>query len=146
MSLRVAYFTVDDQRMRAVRRIRDIVFCGEQNVPPELEWDAFEADCEYALAEKDGVALGTARTRPYGPGTFKVERVAVLSQARGQGIGHDLMANVMDHLVARGAHTIVLNAQTQVERFYTRLGFTSVGPAFIEADIPHIKMVWHRPA
>lgn len=146
MSLRVAYFTVDDPRMSTVRRIRDIVFCGEQKVPPELEWDAFEADCEHALAEKDGVPLGTARTRPYGPGTFKVERVAVLSEARGQGLGHDLMVDVMNHLIACGARTIVLNAQTQVERFYTRLGFASVGPIFIEADIPHIKMAWHRPA
>lgn len=142
MSVTIAYFPVTDARMAAARRIREIVFCDEQQVPANLEWDAHDATCEHVLAEVEGIPAGAARIRRYKPGVFKVERVAVLKEARGKGIGLYLMAEIMRRLADQNVSAVVLNAQTQVEGFYHRLGFVSEGDAFVEAGIPHVHMRW----
>jgi predicted GNAT family N-acyltransferase len=145
MALTVSFFPVTDPRMAAARHIRHVVFCDEQQVPLDLEWDEHEGACEHVLAEVDGIPLGAARIRPYKPGVFKVERVAVLKEARGQGIGLFIMAEIMRRLADRKAAAVVLNAQTPVETFYHRLGFVSEGEHFMEAGIPHVHMSW-RPS
>ncbi len=142
MAASVTFFPVTDPRMTAARRIRQIVFCDEQQVPANLEWDEHEAMCEHVLAEIDGVPLGAARVRPYAPGIYKVERVAVLREARGQGLGLLIMADIMRRLADRKAVSVILNAQAQVESFYHRLGFVSEGERFVEAGIPHVHMTW----
>lgn len=145
MTTTVNFFPVTDSRMAAARHIRYSVFCEEQKVPLDLEWDEHEGICEHVLAEVDGVPLGAARVRPYEPGVFKVERVAVLEGARGRGIGLYIMAEIMRRLTDRKATAVILNAQAQVEEFYLKLGFVSEGEHFMEAGIPHVHMTW-RPS
>jgi predicted GNAT family N-acyltransferase len=124
--------------MAAARHIRDLVFCQEQGVSADVEWDDHDEASEHFLLYDGESAIACARVRPYGPGTFKIERVAVLKEHRGSGIGAAIMEAIMVHL---GAATLALNAQTAVERFYSRLGFVSEGAVFQEAGIDHIKMV-----
>lgn len=142
MTTTITYFPVTDPRMAAARRIRDIVFCDEQQVPASLEWDEYDQTCEHVLAEVEGIPVGAARIRRYKPGIFKVERVAVLKEVRGKGIGLFLMAEIMRKLADQNVSAVVLNAQTQVEAFYQRLGFVSEGEQFMEAGIPHVHMRW----
>ena len=142
MSTSVAFFPATDPRMAAARRIRQLVFVDEQQVPADLEWDEHDPACEHVLAEVDGIPLGAARIRPYKPGVFKVERVAVLNEARGQGIGLFVMAEIMRRLADQKAEKVVLNAQSKVEAFYLKLGFVSEGEHFMEAGIPHVYMTW----
>lgn len=142
MAATVTFFHVTDPRMAIAREIRRIVFCDEQHVPADLEWDEYEPICEHVLAELDGVPLGAARIRPYAPGIYKVERVAVLQDARGRGLGLLVMAEIMRRLADRKAVSVILNAQAQVESFYHRLGFVSEGEPFMEAGIPHVHMTW----
>ncbi|MDC6663180.1 hypothetical protein N4Q66_27040, partial [Leclercia adecarboxylata] len=44
-----------------IRRIREAVFIAEQSVPPELEWDADDADAVHFLAFEGDFPIGTAR-------------------------------------------------------------------------------------
>ncbi|MSO73046.1 MAG: GNAT family N-acetyltransferase [Rhodospirillaceae bacterium] len=142
MAFAIAAFHPSDQvRMAQARHIRQVVFCDEQGVAAHEEWDGKDDHCEHFLVTEAGVAIGTARVRPYGPGIFKVERVAVLKDKRGTGAGRLIMREIMARL---REHTVVLNAQTAVEAFYNRLGFVSEGEVFVEAGIPHIHMIW-RP-
>jgi predicted GNAT family N-acyltransferase len=122
------------------QRIRRVVFCLEQNVPESIEWDGLDADCSHVLLWVDGLAVGTARTRPYGVNLFKIERVAVLKTHRGQGLGQVLMRHILAHARLSGASHAVLNAQLAVKDFYAGLGFVAEGPEFVEADIPHVHM------
>lgn len=142
MTTAVAFFAVTDPRMAAARRIRHIVFVEEQQVPPDLEWDEHDRTCEHVLAEVDGIPLGAARIRRYKPGVFKVERVAVLKEARGRGLGLFIMAEIMRRLADQNVAKVVLNAQSHVEAFYLKLGFVSEGEHFMEAGIPHVHMSW----
>ncbi len=126
--------------------IRREVFCREQGVAEDEEIDGRDGECRHYLVRRNGDAVGTARTRPLGPGDVKIERVAVLAPHRGATIGRALMTRIMSDISADdGAARMVLNAQTRVEAFYARLGFISEGGVFDEAGIPHVRMVRPPP-
>ena len=137
----IAFRPDDVPHMDSARRIRQTVFCEEQGVSPDEEWDGKDAVCEHFLVLENGAAIGCARLRSLGPGLFKIERVAVLKERRDTGAGKAIMRDIMARL---GKATVVLNAQLAVEEFYSRLGFVGEGEVFEEAGISHIHMIW-RP-
>jgi predicted GNAT family N-acyltransferase len=117
--------------------VRVTVFVVEQGVPAALEWDEHDAVSEHAIArDAAGTVVGTGRLLPDG----HIGRMAVLREARGQGVGSALLEALMRRALERGMAMVVLNAQTRAEPFYARHGFTRVGATFIEADIPHVEM------
>ncbi|MHB1207545.1 MAG: GNAT family N-acetyltransferase [Rhodospirillaceae bacterium] len=136
---RVVRFGMDDAFMADARAIRDVVFCQEQHVSPEEEWDGLDPICEHFLILDGDEALGTARLRNYA-GMGKIERVAVLQEHRGRKAGWDLMQAVIDRAREREFPAAKLNAQVAVEAFYAALGFVAEGERFVEADIEHIRM------
>lgn len=117
--------------------IRYEVFVEEQNVPADLEWDEMDALCLHAVAyDEHGQAIGTGRLLPDG----HIGRMAVRKPARGSGTGGAILQALMDAARQRGDAVIRLNAQSQVEPFYARYGFTREGMEFFEAGIAHIRM------
>lgn len=127
--------------MEAALAIRHEVFCVEQGVDQEEEFDGRDGVCRHYLARLDGRAVGAARTRPLGEGEAKIERVAVLRDLRGRGIGRALMERTIGDLARSGLARIVVHAQRHAETFYASLGFVTHGGVFDEAGIPHVKMV-----
>ncbi|QJQ95739.1 MULTISPECIES: GNAT family N-acetyltransferase [Halomonadaceae] len=121
--------------------IRRIVFIDEQFVPQEEEWDgrdgislhflAYHADARF-----QGKPLGTARLLPDG----HLGRVAVLAEARGLGIGLQLVKAGIEAARSQGHATIELSAQSHALAFYQRLGFVAHGDEFFDAGIPHRNM------
>jgi predicted GNAT family N-acyltransferase len=67
--------------------------------------------------------------------------MAVLLPWRGQGIGRRLLEEILDIALTEHYPGPFLNAQTRVVNFYRRQGFRPVGPEFLEAGIPHYRMV-----
>ncbi|MGC3873995.1 GNAT family N-acetyltransferase [Halomonas sp. GXIMD04776] len=116
--------------------IRRRVFIEEQAVPQEEEWDGRDPQCLHFLAYRKGHAIGTARLLPDG----HIGRVAVLKEARGQGIGEQLMQAAIDAAQRRGDREILLDAQIQALNFYRKLGFDVFGDEFLDAGIPHRSM------
>ena len=125
--------------MDDVFRIRHIVFVEGQDVPPDREWDGLDEDAEHILALSDGVPAGCARIRFPG-GKAKIERLAVLPQYNGRGIGSAVMEYLVDHAWKRGADEIYLHAQLATLAFYSRFGFTPRGEVFDDANIDHKEM------
>jgi predicted GNAT family N-acyltransferase len=125
-----------------VMRIRFTVFVDEQNVPPELEPDEYDADAVHLLlVEADtGAAVGTARIVNKGNGIAKIGRVAILREWRGKGMGESLMQKTMELAREHGFTSAILDAQTYVIEFYERFGFVAEGPVFDDAGIPHRRM------
>ncbi|WP_282802189.1 GNAT family N-acetyltransferase [Secundilactobacillus kimchicus] len=68
-------------------------------------------------------------------------RVVVTPEARGTGLGIELVQHVLAVINSdfKGL-PIEIEAQVQVESFYKRLGFTSVGAPFAFESTPHIRM------
>lgn len=126
----------DGQATPAMRDIRNRVFIDEQNVAPELEWDAHDATATHFLLTVDGCALGTARLLPGG----RIGRVALLPEARGKGLGLRLMQAVMKHARQHGQQHLELSAQTHALGFYEQLGFVTCSDVYLDAGIPHQTM------
>ncbi len=124
-----------------LRRVREAVFVEEQGVPLEMEWDDDDIMAYHLIAlDRQQQPVGTARLL----GTGQIGRMAVLPQWRGHGVGSALLARLLKRAETTGQHKLFLHAQTEAEGFYAKAGFTPVGKVFLEADIPHRKMVLLR--
>lgn len=122
----------------ALRAIRETVFILEQQVPVELEWDGLDVGCLHVLAaDAAGNPIGTARLLSDG----HIGRMAVLKEWRGRGVGSALLQWLLAEARKLGLRQAVLNAQTYAAGFYTKFGFQAVGEEFMDAGIPHVKMV-----
>jgi predicted GNAT family N-acyltransferase len=129
--IRVAEDPADREACFAVRKE---VFVGEQGVPEDIEYDAYDAVAVHVLAlREDGTPLGTGRllhgaaaaAKTGGdPAVGSLGRLAVTREARGLGVGAALVRAVED--AARA--------------FYERLGYEAYGPEYPEAGIPHRAM------
>ncbi|MBX9363956.1 GNAT family N-acetyltransferase [Streptomyces sp. WAC04114] len=142
--VRVAEGPADREACFAVRKE---VFVGEQCVPEELEYDAYDAGAVHVLAvREDGVPLGTGRLlhgeaavaqTGADPSVGSLGRLAVAGAARGLGIGAALVRAIEDAARARGLAAVDLHAQTHALGFYERLGYEPYGPEYMEAGIAH---------
>ncbi len=138
MTLEVAEIGPDS--LDAALSIRRAVFVDEQNVSESEEVDGLDGACRQFLARFDGRAVGTARLKRVAEG-LKIQRVAVLKDARGQGVGLALMRFMIDLIAREEPETVLLlDSQTQALAFYARLGFVAEGEAFLDAGIPHRRM------
>jgi len=119
--------------------LRRAVFVDEQGVDPAVDADGRDEECTQFLAWASGMPIGTARLRVV-DGRGKAERVAVLDDYRGHGVGRTLMDVVEAGARARGLDTVFVHAQRAAVSFYARLGYAATGEEFDEAGIPHQAM------
>lgn len=125
--------------MADVFEIRRVVFIEGQNVPVEDERDGLDDDAIHLIAFHKDRPVGTARLL-ISDGIGKIGRVAVLEEARGSGLGKDLMAAAIDVLRAEDCSKAKLAAQKHAIGFYEALGFEAYGPEFFDAGIAHRDM------
>lgn len=122
-------------------RIRHQVFMVEQGVPFEEEVDQYEALCvHFVLYDDDKKALATCRLLPLENGVMKLQRMAVIKEARGKGYGELIVTEAETFAKTQGYNTIKLGAQLTALGFYEKLGYTAYGEEFLDANIPHMMM------
>ncbi|KAJ3190753.1 hypothetical protein HK101_008411 [Irineochytrium annulatum] len=153
----------------AALRIRMIVFVEEQKYAPETELDDLDyvpstihllatvplshpsvANTKGRLPVVDGerVAIGTCRAmmvvddKAGGGAWGKIGRVAVVEEARGLGVGRDLMV-AAEKVVKdeNGCGRFKLHAQVPKKGFYEKLAYRTKGEEFDEDGTPHVLMV-----
>jgi predicted GNAT family N-acyltransferase len=129
-----------EKELKRAFSIRLRVFVREQGVPQEIELDEDDRKAIHFLATVRGKPVGTARLVVKN-GKAKIGRMAVLKSYRAKGAGKALLKRAVALAVKRRAKIIYLHAQISVAGFYEKMGFRSVGRRFIEAGIPHRKMV-----
>ncbi|AFZ13746.1 GCN5-related N-acetyltransferase [Crinalium epipsammum PCC 9333] len=125
----------------AIKKIRKAVFQLEQGIDSTLDFDGEDEKHEHILAYLDDQPVGTARIKYLDNKTAKIERLAVLSEVRGQGIAKKIMASALDFLTQKGFIKVLIHAQEYVKGLHEKLGFEQVGEIFEEAGIPHVKMI-----
>lgn len=109
-----------------------------------LDCDGLDQQALHITLEQNGTFKGYTRLLP--PGLKypcpTIGRVIITKDLRGTGKGADLMRYAMDMAKKHfGGYEIALSAQVPVVPFYEKLGFSTVGEPYIEADMPHVKMV-----
>ncbi|MBH8563406.1 GNAT family N-acetyltransferase [Nostoc sp. CENA67] len=128
------------EEFAAIQQIRISVFQDEQGVDSALEFDGKDDICQHLIAYLDEQAVGTARIRYLDDQTAKVERLAVLSNARGYGIGKRIMEKALLVIASQNISEVVVHAQEYIKGLYEKLDFIAVGEIFAEAGIPHVEM------
>lgn len=120
--------------------LRRTVFIEEQNVSEADELDELDEVSTHLIALETDIPIGTARVTISG-GEAKIGRVCVLREARGRGIGAQLIKACLEVARAESAGHAKLGAQTHAIAFYEALGFAAIGPVYDDAGIPHQDMV-----
>ena len=121
--------------------IRKKVFCEEQKISKEIEFDNLDHLCGHFLIFDSKKAIATARVRQKEKNLLKIERVAVLLEFRRLKVGSILIKNIIKHYMnLDDSKSIVLHSQVAVKDFYKSLNFVSYGNDFFEDGIPHIAM------
>ncbi len=129
-----------DERQK-VFDIRREVFITEQNVPADIEYDGFEDEAMHFIGLVNGQAVGAGRLTIH-EDMQKVERIAILKDYRGLGLGKLMVKAILDECEKRPDIPIGGHAQLTARDFYIELGFKPVGDVFLEAGIEHIKMLY----
>ncbi|MEH2413629.1 GNAT family N-acetyltransferase [Nostoc sp.] len=124
----------------AIQAIRIAVFQEEQGIDPALEFDGKDEISDHLIAYLNEEVVGTTRIRYLDEKTAKIERLAVLSTARGQGIGKKIMIKALEVIANKNIPEVVIHAQEYVKDLYKKLDFVEDGEIFEEANIPHVKM------
>ena len=120
--------------------IRAVVFQQEQSVDPAIDRDGRDGESIHFLADQAGRAIATARVRLLDD-KIKIERVAVLREARGTGAGVALMRFLMSDLAGDAeGRCFFLSSQRDAIPFYERLGFSVCSEEYMDANIPHRDM------
>lgn len=122
-------------------KIRETVFIEEQQVPRDIEIDEHDhlgdPICTHYLFVENGMPIGTARTLDKGNGKLKIQRFAILKDARRDGNGKRLLGLIEK---ASKAHHFVLSAQEHAIGFYEKCGYHVVSDVYLEANIRHKDM------
>lgn len=131
----------NDQMLQDCFKIRKEVFVKEQHVPEDNEIDKYENEAIHIIGyNEDNLPIATARIRMLNEEIGKVERVAILKEYRGLGLGLKLL-----QFVKKIAHThqltfLTMHAQYYAIPFYEKLGYSTSGEPFYEENIKHIVM------
>ena len=133
VSCALAHWAAERRTIEAIRRR---VFVDEQKIPEKDEFDGEDASCLHVLARLNRDPVGTGRLNPAG----KIGRIAVVAGRRGQGIGSQILRELLDAARQVGIREPFLHAQLQAVPFYEKFGFSREGEEFDEAGIPHVRM------
>lgn len=131
-----------EEDLKEVFSIRKEVFVLEQKVAADDEYDEFEETSNHFLAKLDQKPVGAARWRITEKG-IKLERFAVLKEARGKGVGISLVKAVLNDIDSdpkNAGKTKYLHAQLSAVPLYYKFNFKKVGDIFEECNILHYKM------
>ena len=134
----------NEAEWQMARAIRQQVFVEEQACPPEEEWDTYDASSRHFIGICQSRPVATARWRVVtwqGSPAARLERFAILPDARGAGLGRELVAGIIQDAEAAGFSTHVIHAQAHLQSFYASFGFEPEGALFLEVGIPHVIMV-----
>ncbi|KKB73307.1 MULTISPECIES: GNAT family N-acetyltransferase [Bacillus] len=130
----------NDQQLKDAFFVRTEVFIKEQNVSPEEEMDHLDQESSHLVIYDGKEPVGAGRLRIV-DGYGKLERICVLQNYRSLGVGNLIMEALENEAKKLGASQYMLNAQTQAVPFYEKHGYRVVSEEFLDANIPHVKMV-----
>ena len=132
--------------LHAMVAAREEVFFLEQHITCP---DADDVDLQSTfmwICDPEGRVTAFLRIIP--PGIVypeaSVGRLLVRSEWRRNGLSRMLMLRALEHIAAEWHAPVRISAQAYLVDFYTSLGFRTVSEEYLEAGIPHRKMLLDR--
>ena len=119
--------------------LRHVVFCGEQGVSADIEFDGRDDEALQLVAIRDAEVVGTCRLLA-GDAELRLGRMAVARPMRRRGVAAALLAEAERQARATGAERIVLGAQLSARSVYEHAGYLAHGDVYLDAGIEHVEM------
>ncbi|OZD08016.1 GNAT family N-acetyltransferase [Rhodococcus sp. 06-235-1A] len=129
---------VDPSTLYRIMALRVEVFVHEQKIVDEVELDGADllATTElFWIQDERGDVLATLRVLV--DDTVHIGRVATAVEGRGRGYAGELVEAALKAYPG----VVEISAQAHLEKWYGRFGFVRVGESYLEAGIPHVKML-----
>ncbi|MBA4273215.1 MAG: GNAT family N-acetyltransferase [Pseudomonas sp.] len=132
------------EQLYALLKLRSEVFVVEQKCAyPDLDGQDLEGDTYHLMGWEDDQLKAYLRLLdPQSQGgDVVIGRVITAPQARGQGVGHEIMEQALKQAEKHWPQVpIYLSAQAHLQGYYGKYGFVVAGEEYLEDDIPHIGM------
>ena len=131
------------QEVYEIARERVAIFAVEQNVKLE-DLDGLDQKCHHVMLKVDNELMAYCRIVPKGIwyDAPVLSRVIVRHSQRGKNYGYEVCAKALDFIDNILEEKVVkIPSQEYAKGFYERLGFKSIGEAYMKAGISHIEMV-----
>ncbi len=127
------------RELYAITQLRERVFVVEQTCAYQ-DADGADPACRHLWASEADAIHAYCRLVPAGLKFPEVSigRVITAPEARGTGLGKELMRRALAEL---GAVPVRIGAQAHLEAFYGELGFCRASDLYDEDGIPHIEML-----
>ncbi|PVZ20382.1 MULTISPECIES: GNAT family N-acetyltransferase [unclassified Pseudomonas] len=137
---------LDKAQLHCLLKLRCEVFVVEQQCAyPDIDGLDLAGDTHHLLGEQGEQLLAYLRLLPRDTGEVAIGRVIIAPAARGQGLGHQLMAQALEQAALRWpGQGLYLSAQAHLTDYYKGYGFSPEGEPYLEDGIPHIDM--RKPA
>ena len=138
LDVRVAAFDdLDGRTAYSLWQLRESVFVVEQECPyAELDGRDLEPGTRHVWVSDHGRPVAYLRVLE-DPLAARIGRVLVAASHRGRGLAEVLMRRALEIV---GDRPSVLDAQTYLADWYTRFGYETTGPEFLDDGIPHVPM------
>lgn len=130
--------------MEEIAPIRREVFGTEQGWSDDILFNETDETAIQAVVYKDmdrTIPVGVGRLHKTENGEdFKIGRIAVKKDERGQGYGDFIVRMLVDKALMMGADRVLVGAQSHAIAFYQKIGFRPVNETYVEAGIEHTVM------
>lgn len=120
--------------------LRFKTFVEEQGIPYNEEFEGEEERFIHCCLYENDLLIAAARVGIEGD-FARVSRVVVRSGYRNRGKGKLIMEFAEKEAKKLKKDKLLVIAQVQAHKFYEKLGYTVVGEPFIDAGLPHVKMI-----
>ena len=139
-----AFDALSVRELHDVLQVRSEVFVVEQNCVFQ-DIDGADDQAMHVLGIQNNQLVAYARCFPAGVkfAEASIGRVITSGAARGQGLGHTLIARALSSVrTLWGPQPIRIGAQTRLKSYYGQHGFVDMGLPYIEDGIDHLEMLW----
>ncbi len=129
-----------DEDISDCLEIRKKVFCEEQKIKEETEFDSLDTKAAHLLMLEDGVPAGTGRITKVNNRVLHFGHIAILKDARKKGLGKKLLEEMIRKTKETHVEKITINAQTHAVDFYKKLGFEVDGCERSNGEFSYVPM------
>ncbi|AOT09165.1 GNAT family N-acetyltransferase [Pseudoalteromonas luteoviolacea] len=141
-----SFYELTNDELFEVFKLRVDIFVVEQQCPyPEIDEIDRISSTRHILFCDNSQLKAYARCYQKGQGVAAIGRVLIASEFRGSGVAYELMEQAIQCCINQYSDmSIEIAAQTYLQPFYQKVGFNSIGEAYLEDGIEHIDMKYCR--
>lgn len=139
-----AFDQLSTLELHALLKLRAEVFVVEQECF-YLDPDDEDLVGYHLLVMNHNALLAYTRCYQDGNHSWHIGRVVVHADHRRKGLAKEMMQRILDHINSiSDSPQIELSAQAYLEPFYRSISFKSVGNIYLDAGLPHIRMLYQE--